>query len=117
MSNGAVINIAAGATTGTVTVDARKDDVYKDAGKVDVSIDNATGGNFENLVPSTTPAVTDVSEIARATSRARVCQYVSISVVDVSSKNKDTMYLHITNDVTIEKLNKTRHQNTNQRLL
>nr|BFE92449.1 hypothetical protein GCM10020185_29850 [Pseudomonas brassicacearum subsp. brassicacearum] len=56
LSNGAVINIAAGATTGTVTVDAPKDDVYKDAGKVEVSIDKATGGNFENLVPSTTPS-------------------------------------------------------------
>ncbi|MDD2035074.1 immunoglobulin-like domain-containing protein, partial [Pseudomonas sp. 39167] len=62
LSNGAVINIAAGATTGTVTVDAPTDDVYKDAGKVEVSIDNATGGNFENLVPSTTPAVTDVTD-------------------------------------------------------
>ncbi|MDO7900135.1 retention module-containing protein, partial [Pseudomonas citrulli] len=62
LSNGAVINIAAGATTGTVTVDAPKDDVYKDAGKVEVSIDKATGGNFENLVPSTTPAVTDVTD-------------------------------------------------------
>ncbi|WP_371261255.1 immunoglobulin-like domain-containing protein, partial [Pseudomonas sp. Q12-87] len=62
LSNGAVINIAAGATTGTVTVDAPKDDVYKDAGKVEVSIDKAAGGNFENLVPSTTPAVTDVTD-------------------------------------------------------
>ncbi|WP_251010311.1 immunoglobulin-like domain-containing protein, partial [Pseudomonas fluorescens] len=62
LSNGAVINIAAGQTTGTVTVDAPTDDVYKDAGKVEVSIDSATGGNFENLVPSTTPAVTDVTD-------------------------------------------------------
>ncbi|WP_434607509.1 retention module-containing protein [Pseudomonas sp. R1-7] len=62
LSNGAVINIAAGAKTGTVTVDAPKDDVYKDSGKVEVSIDKATGGNFENLVPSTTPAVTDVTD-------------------------------------------------------
>ncbi|MGN7937814.1 LapA family giant adhesin, partial [Pseudomonas sp. 22447] len=62
LSNGAVINIAAGAKTGTVTVDAPTDDVYKDAGKVEVSIDKATGGNFENLVPSTVPAVTDVTD-------------------------------------------------------
>ncbi|MBT2341016.1 LapA family giant adhesin, partial [Pseudomonas fluorescens] len=62
LSNGAVINIAAGATTGTVTVDAPKDDVYKDAGKVEVSIDKAAGGNFEHLVPSTTPAVTNVTD-------------------------------------------------------
>ncbi|WP_332461628.1 beta strand repeat-containing protein, partial [Pseudomonas chlororaphis] len=62
LSNGAIITIAAGATTGTVTVAAPADDVYKDAGKVEVSIKDATGGNFENLVPSTTPAVTDVTD-------------------------------------------------------
>ncbi|WDH23070.1 LapA family giant adhesin [Pseudomonas chlororaphis] len=62
LSNGAVITIAAGATTGSVTVAAPADDVYKDAGKVEVSIKDATGGNFENLVPSTTPAVTDVTD-------------------------------------------------------
>ncbi|CAI8755664.1 serralysin [Pseudomonas chlororaphis] len=62
LSNGAVINIAAGATTGSVTVAAPADDVYKDAGKVEATIQDATGGNFENLVPSTTPAVTDVTD-------------------------------------------------------
>ncbi|PMY40369.1 MULTISPECIES: LapA family giant adhesin [unclassified Pseudomonas] len=62
LSNGAVITIAAGATTGSVTVAAPADDVYKDAGKVEVSIKDAAGGNFENLVPSTTPAVTDVTD-------------------------------------------------------
>ncbi|AZE14635.1 T1SS secreted agglutinin RTX [Pseudomonas chlororaphis subsp. aureofaciens] len=62
LSNGAVITIAAGATTGSVTVAAPADDVYKDAGKVEVSIKEAAGGNFENLVPSTTPAVTDVTD-------------------------------------------------------
>jgi surface adhesion protein len=53
-----VITIEAGKTTGTVTVPAPADDVYKDAGKVEVTIKDATGGNFENLVPSTVPAVT-----------------------------------------------------------
>ncbi|PIF50479.1 surface adhesion protein [Pseudomonas sp. 29] len=62
LSNGAVITIEAGKTTGTVTVAAPADDVYKDAGKVEVTIKDATGGNFENLVPSTNPAVTDVSD-------------------------------------------------------
>ncbi|QTU00560.1 retention module-containing protein [Pseudomonas chlororaphis] len=62
LSNGAVITIAAGATTGSVTVAAPADDVYKDAGKVEVTIKDAAGGNFENLVPSTTPAVTDVTD-------------------------------------------------------
>ncbi len=62
LSNGAVITIEAGKSTGTVTVPAPADDVYKDAGKVEVTIKDATGGNFENLVPSTTPAVTDVTD-------------------------------------------------------
>ncbi|UVL46352.1 LapA family giant adhesin [Pseudomonas moraviensis] len=62
LSNGAVITIEAGKTSGTVTVPAPADDVYKDAGKVEVTIKDATGGNFENLVPSTTPAVTDVTD-------------------------------------------------------
>ena len=62
LSNGATITIEAGKTTGTVTVPAPADDVYKDAGKVEVTIKDATGGNFENLVPSTTPAVTDVTD-------------------------------------------------------
>ncbi|WP_085741420.1 retention module-containing protein [Pseudomonas sp. R5(2017)] len=62
LSNGATITIEAGKTSGTVTVPAPADDVYKDAGKVEVTIKDATGGNFENLVPSTTPAVTDVTD-------------------------------------------------------
>ncbi|MBH3409111.1 LapA family giant adhesin, partial [Pseudomonas glycinae] len=62
LSNGAVITIEAGKTTGTVTVPAPADDVYKDAGNVQATITNATGGNFENLVTSTTPAVTSVTD-------------------------------------------------------
>ncbi|WP_409297441.1 retention module-containing protein [Pseudomonas sp. KCJK8993] len=62
LSNGAVITIEAGKTTGTVTVPAPADDVYKDAGKVEATITKAEGGNFEKLVPSTTPAVTDVTD-------------------------------------------------------
>ncbi|MCU1774352.1 immunoglobulin-like domain-containing protein, partial [Pseudomonas sp. 13B_3.2_Bac1] len=62
LSNGAVIIIDAGKTTGTVTVPAPADDVYKDAGKVEATISTATGGNFENLVPSTVPAVTQVTD-------------------------------------------------------
>ncbi|TEA58523.1 type I secretion C-terminal target domain-containing protein [Pseudomonas sp. CH235] len=62
LSNGAVITIEAGKTTGTVTVPAPADDVYKDAGNVQATIKSATGGNFENLVTSTTPAVTSVTD-------------------------------------------------------
>ncbi|WP_218619712.1 retention module-containing protein, partial [Pseudomonas protegens] len=62
LSNGAVITIAAGATSGTATVAAPADDVYKDAGKVEVTITKADGGNFENLVTDPAPAVTDVTD-------------------------------------------------------
>ncbi|MBV4488948.1 hypothetical protein HU727_025505, partial [Pseudomonas sp. SWRI153] len=48
--------------SGTATVAAPTDDVYKDAGSVQATISTATGGNFENLVPSTTPAVTQVTD-------------------------------------------------------
>ncbi|MGE7962469.1 retention module-containing protein, partial [Pseudomonas sp. NPDC089918] len=62
LSNGAVITIEAGKTTGSVTVDAPKDDVYKDTGTVEATIKDATGGNFENLVASNTPAATTVND-------------------------------------------------------
>ncbi|WP_178372449.1 immunoglobulin-like domain-containing protein, partial [Pseudomonas moraviensis] len=62
LSNGAVITIDAGKTIGTVNVPAPADDVYKDAGSVQATITSATGGNFENLVPSTAPAVTTVTD-------------------------------------------------------
>ncbi|MDH0640982.1 type I secretion protein, partial [Pseudomonas sp. GD03860] len=62
LSNGAVINIAAGATSGTVTVDAPEDDVYIDRDNVEVTIEGTTGGDFENLVVDSSPAVTDVTD-------------------------------------------------------
>ncbi|RLU13221.1 large adhesive protein, partial [Pseudomonas prosekii] len=62
LSNGAVITIEAGKTSGTVNVAAPADDVYKDAGSVQATITSATGGNFENLVKSSVPAVTAVTD-------------------------------------------------------
>ncbi|MEO6681087.1 MAG: LapA family giant adhesin, partial [Pseudomonas sp.] len=62
LSNGSVITIDAGKTTGTVTIAAPADDVYKDAGTVQATITNATGGSFENLATSNTPAVTNVTD-------------------------------------------------------
>src|SRR5690606_4552496 len=56
LSNGETITIADGATSGSVSVAAQGDDVYQDGETVSVSIDSATGGNFENLIPSTTAA-------------------------------------------------------------
>ncbi|MGZ7460279.1 immunoglobulin-like domain-containing protein, partial [Pseudomonas sp. Ma2-10] len=45
-----------------MTVAAPADDVYKDAGTVQATITKATGGNFENLATSNTPAVTNVTD-------------------------------------------------------
>ncbi|MFR0676039.1 immunoglobulin-like domain-containing protein, partial [Enterobacterales bacterium AW_CKDN230030176-1A_HGKHYDSX7] len=62
LSNGSVITIAAGQTAGSITVAAPGDDPYIDAGSVRTTITSATGGNFENLVTSATPAVTAVTD-------------------------------------------------------
>ncbi|WP_256656548.1 immunoglobulin-like domain-containing protein, partial [Pseudomonas sp. 7SR1] len=42
-------------------------DVYNNGSTVSTTITGATGGNFENLVPSTTPAVTNITDSADAT--------------------------------------------------
>ncbi|WP_144221546.1 retention module-containing protein, partial [Shewanella algae] len=49
LSNGASITIAAGQTSGTVTVDAPTDDVYQDGETLTVNVTGAQGGNYENL--------------------------------------------------------------------
>ncbi|WP_155500315.1 immunoglobulin-like domain-containing protein, partial [Pseudomonas monteilii] len=67
LSNGAVINIAAGKTSGTVTVPAPADDVYIDAGNVSAKITGTSGGNFEQLTVSDTAAVTAVTDTIQTT--------------------------------------------------
>ena len=67
LSNGATITIAAGSSTGSVSVPAPGDDVYADAGTVSVTIDSATGGNFENLLVNGTAAVTSVTDTVDTT--------------------------------------------------
>src|SRR5690606_17738107 len=57
-----ISSVVVGATSGSVSVAAQGDDVYQDGETVSVSIDSATGGNFENLVPSTTAAETVVTD-------------------------------------------------------
>ncbi|MBO2550361.1 immunoglobulin-like domain-containing protein, partial [Shewanella algae] len=49
LSNGASITIAAGQTSGTVTVDAPTDDVYLDGETLTVNVTDAQGGNYEDL--------------------------------------------------------------------
>ena len=65
LSNGSVITIEAGKTSGTVIVDTPANDVYVNGSTVSTTITGATGGNFENLVPSTTPAVTTITDSHR----------------------------------------------------
>ncbi|WP_415239432.1 retention module-containing protein, partial [Pseudomonas brassicacearum] len=67
LSNGSVITIAAGQTTGTVNVETPANDVYNNGSTVSTTITGATGGNFENLVPSTTPAVTTITDSVDST--------------------------------------------------
>ncbi|WP_348984637.1 immunoglobulin-like domain-containing protein, partial [Pseudomonas sp. W2Jun17] len=67
LSNGSVITIKAGESTGTVVVDTAANDVYNNGSTVSTTINGATGGNFENLVPSTTPAVTTITDSIDAT--------------------------------------------------
>ncbi|WP_198043822.1 S-layer family protein, partial [Ketobacter nezhaii] len=63
LSNGEVINIAAGETTGTVDVIA-SDDAYAGGDTASAAITSASGGNFENLVVDETPASTTISDDA-----------------------------------------------------
>ena len=62
LSNGGVINIAAGTSSGTVSVAAPGDDVYVDAGSVSATIASSTGGNFESLVEDPSAATTTVTD-------------------------------------------------------
>jgi large repetitive protein len=62
LSNGSVITIANGATTGTVSVAAPSDDVYLDASTVSATISSASGGNFENLVVNPAAANTSITD-------------------------------------------------------
>ncbi|MGY4023816.1 retention module-containing protein, partial [Aeromonas sobria] len=49
LSNGSSITIKAGELSGSVTVDAPSDDVYKDGSSLTVSITGSSGGNYEQL--------------------------------------------------------------------
>ena len=62
LSTGQTINIAAGSTTGSVTIAAPGEDPYLDAGSVARSIASATGGGFESLAVDTTTVTTTVSD-------------------------------------------------------
>ncbi len=60
LSNGSTITIPAGQSSGSVDVAAPANDVYNNPTTINTTITGATGGNFESLVPSTTPAVVNI---------------------------------------------------------
>jgi len=69
LSNGASITIKAGELSGSVTVDAPSDDVYKDGSSLTVSITGSSGGNYEQLDTSSkvTTEVADTVDTTTAT--------------------------------------------------
>ena len=68
LSNGETITIAAGATSGTVVhAVTPNEDVYLDLTTVSATISSATGGNFENLVVNSAPAVTAITDTIQDT--------------------------------------------------
>jgi hypothetical protein len=80
LSNGSIITIPAGATSGTVTVPAPSDDVYIDAETVTTIITGATGSGSETFVIDTSPAITDIPDTIDITT-------VSLSAVNVTEND------------------------------
>ncbi|WP_421180525.1 retention module-containing protein, partial [Aeromonas enteropelogenes] len=66
LSNGANITIKAGELSGSVTVAAPGDDVYKDGSNLTVSITGSSGGNYEKLDTSST-VTTEVADTVDTT--------------------------------------------------
>ncbi|MFK3719197.1 immunoglobulin-like domain-containing protein, partial [Pseudomonas fulva] len=62
LSNGQVITVEAGKTQGSIDFQTPANDVYNNGSTVSVAIDSATGGNFEQLTPNPTPAVTTIND-------------------------------------------------------
>ncbi|WP_349816514.1 immunoglobulin-like domain-containing protein, partial [Pseudomonas putida] len=62
LSNGQTITVEAGKTQGSVDFQTPANDVYNNGSTVSVTIENATGGNFEQLTPNPTPAQTAIND-------------------------------------------------------
>lgn len=62
LSNGAVITIAAGQTTGSVTVPPQGDDTYQDGETVQVTVGSVTGGGYSTLVVNDQNVVTVIDD-------------------------------------------------------
>ena len=62
LSNGQVITIAAGASSGSVDFQTPANDIYVNGGTLSATITAATGGNFENLVADPAAATTVIAD-------------------------------------------------------
>ncbi|WP_412481528.1 retention module-containing protein [Pseudomonas asiatica] len=62
LSNGQTITVEAGKTQGSVDFETPANDVYNNGSTVSVTIESATGGNFEQLTPNPTPAQTTIND-------------------------------------------------------
>ncbi|HEN8709513.1 TPA: hypothetical protein U8209_006079, partial [Pseudomonas putida] len=62
LSNGQTITVEAGKTQGSVDFQTPANDVYNNGSTVSVTIESATGGNFEQLTPNPTPASTVIND-------------------------------------------------------
>ncbi|MGO3988279.1 retention module-containing protein, partial [Pseudomonas sp. SAS7] len=67
LSNGQTITVEAGKTQGSVDFQTPANDVYNNGSTVSVTIENATGGNFEQLTPNPTPAQTTINDSVDST--------------------------------------------------
>jgi surface adhesion protein len=67
LDNGAVITIAAGASSGSIGVAAPNDDVIADAGSITRNIASASGGDFESLAVDPAAATTAVADTIDST--------------------------------------------------
>jgi T1SS-143 domain-containing protein len=87
LNNGVVITIPDGATSGSSAPQpAQGDDVYVDADSFNVSIDTATGGNYEQLDTSDTATVTINDTIDTVTAT------LSTSTTEVNEDGGDITY-------------------------
>ncbi|MGB3621733.1 MAG: retention module-containing protein, partial [Ketobacter sp.] len=84
LSNGEVITIAAGDTSGTVDVVA-SDDAFIGGDSASVTITSTSGGNFDNLVVDATPAITTINDDADETN-------LTLSATDTVSEGGTITY-------------------------
>ena len=82
LSNGAVVVIPAGSSTGSVLVPVQSDDVYKDGETLQATVDTVEGGGFTSITVNDANVVTTVNDTIDTTPVS-----VAVSVVDGDVNN------------------------------